>query len=128
MSRKAPFQPLIHGVRWGTLAAGAAVAPVRGPLVRPVISWGVILLAYAAWRTIRPITFQGQCQGPDHGGLRRQATTILPYIVETGLAAAAVVSTGYWDSPFAFCIVTGVVAGGFTRGYGFAARLAVGAG
>ncbi|MGH9226712.1 MAG: GAF domain-containing sensor histidine kinase [Acidimicrobiales bacterium] len=130
MSRKPPFQPLIHGVRWGTLAAGAAVAPVGGPLVRPVVTWGLILLAYAMWRTIRPL----RLQGPGRARLRgsnaviAEAAAVTPLIVEAGLAAAAIVSTGYWDSPFAFCIVTGVVAGGFTRGYGFAARLALAAG
>lgn len=125
MSRRAPFQPLVNGVRWGTLAAGLAVAPFRGPLARPVVTWGLILLTYAIWRTYRPLALQPAVASPDPA---RRALALLPYLGEVGLASAAIASTGYWDSPFAFCIVTGVVAAGFARGHWFAARLALAAG
>ncbi len=107
-----PFQPLVVGVRWGALVAGLAVAPVHGPRVRAVVAWAFVLVLHAAWRTARP----------------RPANLVLPYVLEVGLAAGAIVGTGYWDSPFAFCALSGVMAAGFNRGYGFAVRLAVAAG
>lgn len=115
-SRKpAPFQPLVVGVRWGALVAGLAVAPVGGPTVRPVIVWAFILLAHSTWRTARPLKTEASTS---------TLLALLPFVVEVGLATGAIVSTGYWESPFAFCALSGVMAAGFTRGYGFAVRLA----
>lgn len=104
------------GVRWGTFVAGLALAPVRGPLVGRIVAWTFVLLLYSAWRTVRPIQLEGRDPG-------FRAT--LPFVIEIGLPAAAIVSTGYWESPFALCALTGVVAAGFTRGYAFAVQLAV---
>lgn len=106
-----PFQPLVHAVRWGALVAGLAVAPVRGPMVRAVVVWAFVLLVHATWRTAR----------------QSKGDSVTPFIVEAGLAATAIVSTGYWESPFAFCALSGVMAAGFTRGHGFAVRLAAAA-
>src|SRR5207302_7293398 len=38
----------------------------------------------------------------------------------TGVAIVAVVATGYWDSPFVFCLLTPVIAAGFAAGFTFA--------
>lgn len=94
------------------MLAGLAIAALRGPSA-PVVAWGVVLVAYAAWRTVRPLEL---CGGDGAGA---------SYIIDVGLAAAAVVNTGYWQSPFAFCLLTGVLAAGLSRGYGFAVRLAL---
>ncbi|MDQ4097380.1 MAG: histidine kinase, partial [Actinomycetota bacterium] len=56
---------------------------------------------------------------------RISGSAALPFLVDVGLAAGAVVNTGYWQSPFAFCLLTGVLAAGFSRGYAFAVRLVV---
>jgi signal transduction histidine kinase len=88
------------------------MAPARGPLVRPVIGWALVLVVHAAWRTRHS----------------RSAESVVPFIVEVGLASAAIAATGYWESPFAFCALSGVMAAGFMRGYGFAVRLALAAG
>ena len=111
-SRSGPFLPLVQGVRWGAVLAGLAIAAVRGPSVQ-ALAWGLVLFAYAAWRTARPLDLNG---------------SMVPFVAEVGLAAAAVVNTGYWQSPFAFCLLTAVLAGGLSRGYGFAIRLAVAVG
>ncbi len=116
--RPAPFQPLVHAVRWGALGAGLAMAPARGPLVRPVLGWALVLVVHATWRTL-------QSSPKRRRPHRRHADSVVPYILEVGLAAAAIASTGYWESPFAFCALSGVMAAGFMRGYGFGVRLAL---
>jgi signal transduction histidine kinase len=113
--RSASFQPLVVGVRWGTFVAGLAMAPVRGPLVGRIVVWTFALLLYSAWRTIRPLELDVR-----EPGLR----SVLPFVVEIGLPVGAIVTTGYWESPFALCALTGVVAAGFTRGYAFAVQMA----
>lgn len=105
-------------MRWGAVLAGLVIAALRGPSA-PVVAWSVVLVGYSAWRTIRPLEL---CPGPAVEG-----SAAAPYVVDVGLAAAAVVNTGYWQSPFAFCVLTGVLTAGFSRGYGFALRLAVAA-
>ncbi len=120
--RPVPFLPVVHGVRWGALVAAGVVAPVRGPLVRPVLTWGLVLLVYAAWRTARPLDLQPD--GHRSGAIR----AAWPFLAETGLVLLAIVNTGYWQSPFTFCGLTAVVAAGFSRGYGFAVRLALAVG
>ena len=98
------------------MLAGLAVAALRGPSV-PVIAWSVVLVAFSAWRTVRPLELRP--------GSLADASAAAPYVVDVGLAAAAVVNTGYWQSPFAFCALAGVLAAGLGRGYGFAVRLAL---
>jgi signal transduction histidine kinase len=86
--------------------------------------WGLVLATHAVWRTLRPLGLQAAAA---RAAARSTAGSVFPFLVEVGLAAIAVVNTGYWKSPFAFCLLTGVVAAGFSRGYGFAVRLAVSA-
>ena len=40
------------------------------------------------------------------------------------LCLAVVVATDYWDSPYAFCLASAILAAGFARGFGFAIRTA----
>jgi signal transduction histidine kinase len=98
------------------------VAPVHGPLVRPVVTWGAVLLVYAAWRTVRPLDLQP----PESRTPAQLAAATLPYLCEAALSLLAIVGTGHWQSPFMFCALTGVMAAGFSRGYAFAVRLALG--
>ncbi|MGH9277680.1 MAG: hypothetical protein ACRD12_06180, partial [Acidimicrobiales bacterium] len=85
----------------------------------PVVLWGMVLLGLAFWRTVRPL---GVGMGPT-----RTVGPVIPFLVDTTLIASAIVSTGYWESPYALCLLTPVVAAGFSRGYGFAVRLALAA-
>ena len=48
-------------------------------------------------------------------------------LADVALHAVAVTSTGYWNSPFVFCLLTGVIAAGFARGFNFAINVAVAA-
>ena len=45
-------------------------------------------------------------------------------MVEVFITVLAVDSTGYWASPFAYCLLTAVVAAGLFGGYGLALRIA----
>jgi signal transduction histidine kinase len=128
--RRAPhFQPLVLGVRWLALAAAIALAPARQAAVRPVVVWALVLTVNVLFRTARPLSLQPVGRGGGTGA--PSAATVrsaLPFLLDLGLVASAVVSTGYWQSPFVFCLLPGVMAAGFARGYVFAARLALVAG
>lgn len=81
-----------------------------------------MLLGLAFWRTARPLGVPF----PDTGS-KGTLGPVIPFLVDTTIIATAIVSTGYWESPYALCILTPVVAAGFARGYGSAVRLAVAA-
>lgn len=83
-----------------------------------MLVWGVVLLAYAAWRTARS---HGHTEGAlgSRPGRGQSSTWIL---AELALDVVAVVSTGYWGSPFVFCLVTGLIAAGLDGGFVPAAR------
>jgi signal transduction histidine kinase len=48
-------------------------------------------------------------------------------LFEVGLSLAVVVGTGFWSSPYVFCLATAILAAGFARGFGFALRTATAA-
>jgi signal transduction histidine kinase len=91
-------------VRWGTLAVGVALAQSSGHFMRR-LPWVLALVAYAAFRTIRPLSYR-----------RRGLAAQLPLVAEIVLFWVAVVSTGYWLSPFFFCLATAIVAASFAGG------------
>ncbi len=109
-----PFSSLVRGIRWATLVAGLAVVAARGPRSVDVVAWGAVLLGFAVVAQLR-----SPAPRPDGA-----AATSLPVILEAGLSVSAVVSTGYWASPFVFSLLTPVVMAGFGRGFGLAARVA----
>jgi signal transduction histidine kinase len=119
----APFAPLVYGTRWATLAIGLVLVPVRGPLVRPltVAAWMVVLAAHATWRTFRPLP---SAPGARVGARAGSAADAAPFLADAALVSLAVISTGFWSSPFAFSLLTPVMAGSFAHGFGFGARLA----
>ena len=127
------FATLVPGVRWGILALSAFVAAVRGPLTESVVVWAGVLVAHAAWRGRHPVEgddASGRRDGAGHGLSSKAAaetsSSILPLaiMVELFLTVLAVDSTGYWDSPFAFCLLAVVVAAGLARGFGLGLRVA----
>jgi signal transduction histidine kinase len=64
-------------------------------------------------RTFRPIRFTGI----GLGGFAWVA-------VDVGLNLLAVVSTGYWDSPYVFSLLTAVITAGFAEGFALALEMA----
>lgn len=101
----APFRPAILAVRWGTLGVSVTLAYPDSEL-HPVrtVAWVAVLIALNLFRTLRPV------QGRSTFGLLRSVG------IESVLTTAAVVSTGGWDSSFAFCLVNVPIVVGLARG------------
>ena len=121
------FAALVPGVRWGILALSAFVAGVQGPLTAPVVVWGAVLVAHAAWRTPRSLTHRRPKDVAASSTSAAAAASPLPplaIMVEVFLTVLAVDGTGHWNSPFAFCLLTLVVAAGFVQGFGPGLRVA----
>ena len=80
-----------------------------------VLVFGGIILAYTVFRTLRPIRYE---DGPG---------TVWGVLAEVALCVVVVCTTGYWESPFIFSLMTAVIVAGFARGFGFAIASASGA-
>jgi signal transduction histidine kinase len=122
---QAPFASLVPGIRWGLLALAVFVAVVRGPLGARTFAWCAVLVAIAAWVTWRPGD-QATSATPT-AGRTTTGTPVLPPVVvmaEVFITVLAVDSTGYWASPFAYCLLTAVVAAGVFGGFGLSLRTA----
>jgi signal transduction histidine kinase len=65
-----------------------------------------VLLAYSAWRTVRPF--------PKPGDLRVGTGALL---VDGAIAVGAVAVSGGWNSPFVFALLVAIAIAGFTRDY-----------
>lgn len=109
----ASFGPLVTLIRWGTVALGLALAATDADR-RRLLAYGAPLVAYAAWRTVRPLRY-----------LTRRIESLFHVLLEVGLTLAVVVATGYWASPYVFALATAILAAGFARGFGFALRTAM---
>ena len=104
--RLRPFQRLVVGVRWGTLLASVILLlSTSSQRTSRESFWFVVLAAWTAIRTVRPVRHWGNELG-----------TAASVVLELGLAVAAVCTTGCWDSPLAFMLLPGVVIGGFSQG------------
>ncbi len=95
--------------------------------------WGLILLAAAVWWTVatredRPGT-KAASGLPWRGWLTPDSIRGGRYsswvVAELVLDVVAVLSTGYWSSPFVFCLMVAPIAAGFDGGFAPAARNAV---
>src|SRR5439155_12840703 len=96
----------IPGLRWGSIAVGVMVGAIRGDFASPhVVLWATVLVARAAWRSFRPLHY--------HDDVR----SMLLIVFDVVLNIAAVTLTGYWDSPFVFCLITAVITAGFAQGF-----------
>jgi signal transduction histidine kinase len=101
-------------VRWGAVALALALASVSDSQDRLATAiCGVLVIAYAAYRTLRPLVY------------REDLWSLLRVLGEVALHTVAVVSTGRWESPYVFSLITAIVVAGFARGYGFALRIAL---
>ncbi|MEY2423048.1 MAG: hypothetical protein QOI95_3115 [Acidimicrobiaceae bacterium] len=74
--------------------------------------WCLLVVAYAGLRTLRPMQV--------HDDIR----SVVAVVAEVALHVVIVVSTGYWDSPFVFSLITAVIVAGFTRGFAFSLLVA----
>ena len=72
-----------------------------------------MLLAYAIWRSLRPIRFGDQ------------TGAFLAILLEVGLHTLVVANTGYWASPYVFSLLTAITIAGFARGFDFAVLIAL---
>ncbi len=107
-----PFRPPITALRWGAVALGLVLAASRnGGWEWRFATGALLLVGYAAWRTLRPIPLQDQ-------SLR------VASLAEAGLHLAVVAATGFWESPFVVSLLTAVVVVGFARGFNAALRIA----
>lgn len=107
-----PFHPPITALRWGAVALGVVMAVTRaGSSHLEFLAGTLVLVGYAAWRTVRPI--------PLHDRSLRASS-----LAEAGLHLGVVAATGFWDSPFVVSLLTAVVVVGFARGFNAALRIA----
>ena len=78
-----------------------------------IIALMVGLLAWTIYRTYNPLRYVQEPYG------------LIQVLTEVGLTTLAVISTGYWESPLAFSLLTATSLAGFARGFGFGLRIAV---
>ncbi|MEX2293194.1 MAG: GAF domain-containing sensor histidine kinase [Acidimicrobiales bacterium] len=79
-----------------------------------VVVAATVLLAHTVVRTVRPLRYGGAV-----------ASNLLLVLAEAAATVVALTATGYWESPFAFSMLTAVAVAGFARGFGFGTRIAV---
>ncbi len=96
-------------MRWGTVGVGLLLAAADLQHDKPASGlWAVVIVVYAAFRTLRPIRITDDLAG------------VIAVLVEVAIHSLAVIATGYWDSPFVFSLITAIVIAGFARGVVFA--------
>ena len=92
-------------MRWTTIVMALILLSTSEDATESDGVIGAALLAYALWRTIRPLELSGAG--------RREAW---PILFEGVLVVVAAVATGYWGSPYVFGLVPVIVAAGFAGG------------
>jgi signal transduction histidine kinase len=108
--------PPLAPFRWVAIAVGLVVASqTLRPSSYSLIFGAIVLVAYAAYRTIRPIPYA------DDG------TTTAQILVEMALHTVIVLWTGAWFSPYTFCLLPSAMLAGFARGSAFALRVTMSA-
>jgi signal transduction histidine kinase len=114
VDRVAAFGPAILAIRWGTTVASIALATQDVAHSRSLlVAWSVVIVFYTVLRTINPIRYFGDLR------------SLLLVIGEVVLHVAALVTTGFWESPFILALLTAITVAGFARGFGFALRIGV---
>ncbi len=113
--QSAAFRPAILGVRGATTAV--TVVLCSGAMADAdlnVLAWAVVVITYNVVRILKPLE------------VRDDTRSLLRVLAEVAIHVLAVVSTGYWDSPFVFSLLTAIMVAGFARGFGFAVRVGAG--
>jgi signal transduction histidine kinase len=113
IDRVEAFAPGIIAIRWGTTIASVALAVDHYDGRKSYALFAAAIVAYTVLRTVHPIRYVGNVR------------SLVEVIAEVALGVAAVCSTGGWESPFVFSLMTAVIVAGFARGFAFALRLAL---
>ena len=113
VDRVAAFGAAILAIRWGTTVVSLALAIERFDNNRAIAIWCAVILAYTVFRTLRPIRYMGTIR------------SLIEVLAEVALGVTAVGTTGAWDSPFIFSLMTAVIVAGFGRGFAFALRVGI---
>lgn len=112
--RLAPFNRAILVIRWGTTAVSILLAsPSFVERDYWIIAWCGVITLYTLIRSLHPIKFTGDIW------------SLLRVVAEVTINVAAVIATGYWDSPFVFALLTAIIVAGFARGFSFAMRIGI---
>jgi signal transduction histidine kinase len=112
-SRTATVQnPPVELFRWASLAVSIVLATSKSVgSTGTVIAVGAVLVAYAGFRTMRPISLEA--------GGSATGEIALEFVLHT----AAILLTHAWGGPFSIVLLPTVVLAGFARGYTFALQL-----
>ncbi len=105
--------PIVVAIRWATTLASVMLvsrALVEGDF--GFAPWLAIIVCNTIVRTVTPYEFSGS------------VPSLLNLLLEVGLHVAAVVATGYWDSPLVLSLVNAVIVAGLAGGFGFGTRIA----
>jgi len=114
VDRVASFNSLITAMRLATTAISLLlVASELDQFGTSIRVWTAIVVGYAIFRAFRPIRYANDLQ------------SLLRVLAEVALHVAAVVFTGYWQSPLIFTLLTAVTIAGLARGFGFSTRIAI---
>lgn len=114
VDRVAAFAPAILVIRWGTTMGSLALSVSHLSEENKVVAvWCGIILAYTVIRTTHPIRYTGTIR------------SLIEVVGEVALLVLAVCTTGYWESPLIFSLLTAITVAGFARGFGFAVRIGV---
>jgi signal transduction histidine kinase len=109
----APFAQAILVIRWGTTVVSLLLAsPDLRDGDQALLIASAAVLGYTLYRTIRPLKYTDDLR------------SLLVVLGEVAFTLLALVSTGYWQSPLAFSMLTAVAVAGFARGFGFGLRIA----
>jgi signal transduction histidine kinase len=112
VDRVAAFAPAILVIRWTTTLASLALTITRfNEGDWNVVLWCGVILAYTVIRTTRPIRYTGNIR------------SLVEVLGEVALLVVAVSTTGGWESPLIFSLLTSITVAGFARGFGFAVRV-----
>lgn len=98
------FTSVLTAIRWTTTAAALLVLSTE-PRSRSDAVAGAVVLAYAVWRTIRPVEIS-----------QRGRHRVVGIMSEAAVMVSAVVATGQWDSPYVLGVFTVVSLAGFSGG------------
>jgi signal transduction histidine kinase len=114
VDRVASFGPAILAIRWSTTMASIALAaPYIFERDLRIGLWCTAIIAYTAFRTLSPVRYLGDVR------------SLVAVLAEVALHVLLLCTSGQWDSPFIFSLITAIIVAGFARGFGFAIRVGI---
>ncbi|MBS1836448.1 MAG: GAF domain-containing sensor histidine kinase [Actinobacteria bacterium] len=114
VDRVASFTSLITAMRLATTAISLLLVTSRlDEFDGSVRIWTAIVVGYAIFRAFKPMRYEDDLP------------SLLRVLAELALHVAAVIMTGYWQSPLIFTLLTAVTIAGLARGFGFSIRIAI---